>query len=151
MVHRNLSVEQEERRKRKERMFGRGWGKGDGLGNRCWCVCTGTCKTDSGNLLYSEGSSAWWWPVMAWRGGVGWAGVGQGGRPKREGLYVFIWLIHFFVQLQLTPFAKQLYPTLKNSSHKILTFIQGSLSLSRAVGSEWFRKRKSTTIWIFRG
>ena len=32
----------------------------------------------------------------------------MGGRPQREGLYVYIWLIHFTVQPKLTEIVKQL-------------------------------------------
>ena len=32
----------------------------------------------------------------------GWDGGGEGRRPKREGMYVYIQLIHFIVQQKLT-------------------------------------------------
>ena len=44
----------------------------------------------SGNVLYSTGSSAWC-SVVTSMGGMG---VGVGGRSKREGIYVYISLIH---------------------------------------------------------
>ena len=56
----------------------------------------------SGNLLYSTGSSAWC-SVMTQMGGMG---VRVEGRSKREGIYVYIWLIHFTVQQKLTQHCK---------------------------------------------
>ena len=31
----------------------------------------------------------------------GWDGMGLGGRPRREGIYIYIQLIHFIVQQRL--------------------------------------------------
>ena len=44
----------------------------------------------SRNLRYDKGSSTWC-SVTAWRGGMGWE---MGGRFKREGTFVCLWLIH---------------------------------------------------------
>ena len=38
----------------------------------------------------------------------GWDGGGVGGRPKREGIYVYIWLSYVVVQQKLMPHTKQL-------------------------------------------
>ena len=37
-----------------------------------------------------------------------WGRVVMGGRPQREGIYVYIGLIHFIVQQKLTYIVKQL-------------------------------------------
>ena len=51
-------------------------------------------KIVNGNLLYgSENSNRG--SVSTWRGGMG---REMGGSFKREGIYVYIWLIHFAVQ-----------------------------------------------------
>ena len=56
--------------------------------------------THSGKLLYSAGIPAWH-AVMTWGWGRGWdGGEGwglMGGRFKREGIYVYLWLIHVIV------------------------------------------------------
>ena len=52
------------------------------------------CKLDSGKLLYTTGSSAGC-SVMTQRSGMG---CGVGGRSKRKGKYVYMWLIDFGVQ-----------------------------------------------------
>ena len=36
--------------------------------------------------------------------------VGMGGRSKRKGVYVYIWLIHFIVQQRLTQHRKTTSP-----------------------------------------
>ena len=59
---------------------------------------TTMCKVASRKLLYSIGSSAQC-SVMTERSEIG---VGMGGRFKREGIYVYIQLIHFIVQQKLT-------------------------------------------------
>ena len=51
-------------------------------------------QTASGKLLDSTGSSVQC-SVMTW--GMGWES-GVGGKSKREGMYVYIWLIHFVAQ-----------------------------------------------------
>ena len=45
----------------------------------------------SGKFLYNTGSSMWC-SVTSQRGGIGWW---VGGQFKREGPYVYLWLIHF--------------------------------------------------------
>ena len=52
----------------------------------------------SGNLLYSTGNSAQCSVTTQIRG----MGPGVGGRSKREGIYVYIQLIHLIVQRKLT-------------------------------------------------
>lgn len=47
----------------------------------------------SGKLLYNPGSSTQC-SAMTWRGGMGWQ---EGGRFKKDGMYVYIWLIHVAV------------------------------------------------------
>ena len=42
----------------------------------------------------------------------GWDG-GVQGRPKREGIYVYLWLIHFVVQQKLTQYYKTIICQLK--------------------------------------
>ena len=42
-----------------------------------------------------------------------WDGGGVGGRLKRNRIYVYIWLIHFILQLQLTQRCKAINYTLK--------------------------------------
>ena len=58
----------------------------------------------SGNLLYDAGSSTQC-SVTSWRGGMGW---GVGGRFKREGTYVYRWLIHVVLWQKPTQIVKQL-------------------------------------------
>ena len=40
----------------------------------------------------------------------GWAGRGIGGRSRREGMWVYIQLIHFVVLQKLLSIVKKLYP-----------------------------------------
>ena len=65
---------------------------------------------DSGNLLYDAGSANWslWQPR-----GVGWGGE-AGRRFKREGTYVYLWLIHADVWQKPTQYCKSNYPSIKN-------------------------------------
>ena len=58
----------------------------------------------SGNLLYSTGSSAQC-SVMTQMGGMG---GGVRGTSKREGIYVYIQLIHFVVQQKLIQHCKEI-------------------------------------------
>ena len=48
----------------------------------------------------------------------GWDGGGLGGRSKREGIYVYIYLIHFIVQQKLTQHGKATIPSPKNPKNK---------------------------------
>ena len=49
-----------------------------------------------------------------WRVGVGWMGwVWVGGGPKREGIYVYVELIHFVGQQKLTQHCEITLPQLK--------------------------------------
>jgi len=60
-------------------------------------------------------------------------GGGVGGRLKREGLYVYLWLIHLVVQQKLN-IVKQLYSNLKNKkghTKKFLLFIPVSWRQSK--------------------
>ena len=70
---------------------------------------TTMCKVASRKLLYSIGSSAQC-SVMTERSEIG---VGMGGRFKREGIYVYIQLIHFIVQQKLTQHCKAIILPLK--------------------------------------
>ena len=53
-------------------------------------------KKDLKAILYSTGSSAWY-SVMTPKGEMG-----VGGRLKREGIYVYTWLIHNVLQQKVT-------------------------------------------------
>ena len=55
-----------------------------------------------GTVLFSTESSAWYY-VMTQMGGMG---CRMGGRSKREEICVYIQLIHFFVQQNLTQYCK---------------------------------------------
>ena len=57
-----------------------------------------------GELLYDAGNSAWYF-VTTERGGIGWE---VGGRFKREGTYVYLWLIHVDVWQKSTQHCKAL-------------------------------------------
>ena len=71
-----------------------------------WEIRINPCvkRIASGTLLYSTGSSAWCF-VMTYKGVMGC------GREEREREGVYIWLIHFIVQQELTQcsIVKQLY------------------------------------------
>ena len=60
----------------------------------------------SGNLLYDAGSSTSC-SVTTWRGGMGWE---VGGRFKKEGTYVYPWVIHGDVWQKPTKHCKANYP-----------------------------------------
>ena len=66
----------------------------------------------SGNLLYDSGSSNQD-SVTTQRGGMGWE---VGGRFKREGTYVYLWLISADVQQKTTKFYKAIILQLKKKS-----------------------------------
>ena len=51
--------------------------------------------------------SALWWPK--WEG-----------NPKKEGMYVHVWLIHFAVQQKLIQHCKAIFLQLKNIKNTIL-------------------------------
>ena len=53
-------------------------------------TCIAICKTVSGNLLYDAERSN---PVLC-DNLEGWGGVEAGGRFKREGTCVYLWLIY---------------------------------------------------------
>ena len=55
----------------------------------------------SGNLLYDTGSSA-----GALDNLEGWDGMGSGGRLKRKGTHVYLWLIHVDVWQKPTQHCK---------------------------------------------
>ena len=55
----------------------------------------------NGNLLYDSGNSN---GALYQPRGVGWGGMG--GRFKREGIYVYLWLIHIHVRQKITKFYK---------------------------------------------
>ena len=63
-----------------------------------------------GNLLYGSGKSNLG-SVTTWKGGMG----GEvGGRFRREGIYVYLWLIHADVCQKPTQFCKAIILQLKN-------------------------------------
>ena len=68
-----------------------------------------TKQTASGNLLYDTGSSNQG-SVTTQRGGMGWE---VGGRFKREGTYVYLWLIHVAIWKKLTQYCKAIILQLK--------------------------------------
>ena len=76
---------------------GRG-GEGEMYGKSIMETYITICKIANGNLLYGSGNSnrAQYQP----------RGVGWGGRFKREGIYVYLWLIHFEVLQKTTKFCK---------------------------------------------
>ena len=49
----------------------------------------------------------------------GWDGGGEGRRPKREGMYVYIQLIHFVIQKKLLQYYKATIPQLKNNLSRL--------------------------------
>ena len=59
-------------------------------------------------LMYKNFSGA---TVTIYRGGMGWE---VGGRFKREGTYVDLWLIHIDVWQKQTQYCKANYPSIKN-------------------------------------
>ena len=67
-------------------------------------------QTANGNLLYDSGNSNWG-SVTTQRDGMG---RETGGRFKREGTYVYLWLIHANVWQKPTQFCKAIILQLKN-------------------------------------
>ena len=65
-------------------------GEGEMYGKNNMDTYITICKIANGNLLYSSGNSNRG-SVSNWRGGMG---RDMGGRFKREGIYVYLWLIH---------------------------------------------------------
>ena len=63
-----------------------------------------------GDLLYGTGSSNRC-PVTTYRGGMG---QKVGGRLRREGAYVHLWLIHLGVWQKPTQSLQSNYPSIKN-------------------------------------
>ena len=76
-------------------------------------------QTASENLLYDAESSAW---CSVTTSGVGWGGMGWevGGRFKKEGTCVYLWLIHVDVWQRLTQYCKAITLQLKinNNNNK---------------------------------
>ena len=85
---------------------------GEGEGGMNWEIHTHTTacgQRASGNLLQSAGSS-----VITWVGGTGgW----EGGRSKKEGVYVYTPLIHFPYGRNQHNFVKQLYSRNKQTKN----------------------------------
>ena len=112
MVQMNLFAGQEQRRRHRERTRGPG---GEREGGMNWeiriDIYTLPCvkQVASGNLVYSTGSPARC-SVMTQMGGMG----DGGGRSKREGIQVYIQLIHFIVQKKLTQHCKAIILPIKN-------------------------------------
>ena len=75
-------------------------------------------KLDSrGNSLCDTGSSNWG-SVTTYRGGMGWE---VGGRFQREGIYVYLWLIHVDVWQKPTQHCKAITLQLKMHNKKLLS------------------------------
>ena len=66
----------------------------------------------NGNLLYGSGNSNRG-SVSTWRGGMG---REMGGRLQREGIYVYLWLIHVEVWQKTTKFCKAIILQLKKKN-----------------------------------
>ena len=77
----------------------------------------------SGNLLYDSGNSNWG-SVITERGGKGWE---VGGRSKREGTHVHLWLIHVGVWQKATQYYETIILQLK-INFKNLSKYFGSIS-----------------------
>ena len=83
---------------------------GEGEGGRDWQSSVEACtlpyveRRASGELLYDAGNSAWYF-VTTERGGIG---LEVGGRFKREGTNVYLWLIHVDVWQKSTQHCKAL-------------------------------------------
>jgi len=93
MVLKNLFTGQHWRNRHREWTYGHGEKGGEGemyvVSNMETYITV--CKIDSlGNLLYGSGNSNRG-SVSTWRGGMG---REMGGRFKRKGVYVYLWLIH---------------------------------------------------------
>jgi len=93
MVLKNLFTGQHWRNRHREWTYGHGERGGEGemyvVSNMETYITV--CKIDSlGNLLYGSGNSNRG-SVSTWRGGMG---REMGGRFKRKGVYVYLWLIH---------------------------------------------------------
>jgi len=71
----------------------------------------------SGNLLYDAGSSNRC-SVTPQKGGTGWE---VGGRFQKEGLWVYLWLIHVDTWQKPTQYYKAITLQLKLNKNKIIT------------------------------
>ena len=86
-------------------------------------ICTLPCVKwiASGDLLYDSGSSNWC-SVTTRRAGVRWK---VGGKFKREGTYVYLWLVHADVWQRPTEYGKAIILQLKiNTLKKICVFLK---------------------------
>ena len=63
------------------------------------CTPLGMKHITSEDLLYSTGNSTWC-SVVTW----------MGGKSTREGICVYIWLVHFAVQQELAQHCKATIP-----------------------------------------
>ena len=63
--------------------------------------------------------------MLAWMGGMG--GEYVGGRFKREGISVDLWLIHCMIQQKLTHPCKAIIFQLKKIGHVFATFLVATL------------------------
>ena len=93
MVLKNLFAGQQRRNRHREQTYGHGESGGEGEMHRKSNMETyiTLCKIDSqGNLLNGSGNSNRG-SVSTWSGGMG---REMGGRFKREGIYVYLRLIH---------------------------------------------------------
>jgi len=68
-------------------------------------------QTANGNLLYDSGNSNRG-SVTTYRGGIG---REMEGKFKREGTYIYLWLIHADIWQKTTKFCKAIILQLKNN------------------------------------
>ena len=101
VIKMNLFLGQEQRCRHRERMGGHEKGERDELREQHWHMCI-VCKIDGyweADVQHRELSSVFCDDPERWDGVVG-------GRSKREGIYVYIQLIHTVVQQILTKHCK---------------------------------------------
>ena len=97
----------------------------------------------NGNLLYDSGSSNWG-PVITWREGKEWE---AGGRFKKEGTYVHLWLIHVDVwqksnqyckainQLKINIFKKQLQEDTLTQTQNVAKSVEQIIQFPQQINS----------------
>ena len=98
MVLMNLFVGQQFRCRQRKQSCGHSGGKREGGTNTSTDTYTLPCikQVASGNLLCDTGSSTQC-SVITQKGGMGWE---MRGRFKKEGTYVYLWLIHIDVMAE---------------------------------------------------
>ena len=117
MVQMNLFAGQEQRYRCSEQTLGHSWEREGGTIGRLALTYTHKNKIADGKLLYNTGSSARC-SVMTQMGGLG---GGVGGRLKRQGIHVYLWLIHFVVQQKRMQHGKAIILQLKLKTKRELT------------------------------